>query len=124
MTTTNLSEFGNREREEAGRLLLAYSKNRNVCPYFENNGVQVMMNTISGFVFLTDDNYNVLMMNGDNLEGFYHSPYEGHEGFFEDLVDNWNEDWHEEDSEWLYDLAKDLNKLDELPKELLNQINK
>jgi hypothetical protein len=63
------------------------------------------------------------MMNGDNLEGFYHSPYEGHEGFFEELIELWDEDWHKEDSEWLYDLAKDLNEIDELPKELLNQIN-
>jgi hypothetical protein len=124
MTTTNLAEFGNREREEAGRLLLAYSKTPNVCPYFKNSEVQVMMNTNSGSVFLTDDNYNVLMLNGNHLEGYYNSPYEGHEGFFGELIELWDEDWHKEDSEWLYDLAKDLNEIDELPKELLNQINK
>ena len=124
MTTTNLAEFGNIEREEAGKLLTAYSRNPNVCPYFEDNGVQVMMNTYSGNVFLTDENYNVLMLNGDKLEGFYNSPYEGHEGFFEELVEEWNEDWHKEDSEWLYQLAKDLNKIDKLPNELLTLLNK
>jgi len=124
MTTTNLAEFGNIEREEAGKLLTAYSRNRNVCPYFQDRGVQVMMNTYSGNVFLTDENYNVLMLNGNNLEGFYNSPYEGHEGFFEELVEEWNEDWHQEDSEWLYQLAKDLNEIDELPNELLTLLNK
>lgn len=124
MTITNLAEFGNIEREEAGKLLTAYSRNRNVCPYFENRGVQVMMNTYSGNVFLTDENYNVLMLNGNKLEGFYNSPYEGHEGFFEELVEDWNEDWHQEDSKWLYQLAKDLNEIDELPNELLTLLNK
>jgi hypothetical protein len=124
MTTTNLAEFGNIEREEAGKLLTAYSRNRNVCPYFEDRGVQVMMNTYSGNVFLTDENFNVLMLNGDNLEGFYNSPYSGHEGFFEELVEEWNEDWEKEDSEWLYQLAKDLNEIDELPNELLTLLNK
>jgi hypothetical protein len=122
MTTTNLAEFGNIEREEAGNLLTAYSRNRNVCPYFENTGVQVMMNTYSGNVFLTDENFNVLMLNGDNLEGFYNSPYSGHEGFFEELVDEWNESWDEEDSKWLYQLAKDLNKIDNLSNELITLI--
>jgi len=124
MTTTNLAEFGNIEREEAGKLLTAYSRNRNVCPYFENKEVQVMMNTYSGNVFLTDENFNVLMLNGDNLEGFYNSPYSGHEGFFEELIEEWNEDWDKEDSEWLYQLAKDLNAIDKLPNELLKLLNK
>jgi hypothetical protein len=124
MTTTNLAEFANIEREEAGKLLIAYSRNRNVCPYFEDRGVQIMMNTYSGNVFLTDENYNVLMLNGDLLEGFYNSPYSGHEGFFEELIEEWNEDWDKEDSEWLYNLAKDLNELDKLPNELLTLLNK
>ena len=55
------------------------------------------------------------MMNGDNLEVFYSTPYAGHEGFFEDLLNDWNEDWHEEDSEYLARLAKDCNREEELP---------
>jgi hypothetical protein len=82
------------------------------------------MNTYSGNVFLTDENFNVLMLNGDNLEGFYNSPYSGHEGFFEELIEEWNEDWDKEDSEWLYQLAKDLNAIDKLPNELLTLLNK
>jgi hypothetical protein len=124
MTTINLAEFGFREIELAGQLLLAYSKKSNNHPYFDGLQVQLMMNKFSGNVFLTDEDYNVLMLNGDSLEGFYNSPYEGHEGFFNELIIDWNEDWHIEDSEWLYNLAKDLNELEALPKELLTLINK
>jgi hypothetical protein len=123
MTTTNFSEFGSRELAEAGVLLNAYSNRKSTCPYFSGSGVQVIMNKNSGYVFLTDDDCNVLMMNGNSLEGFYTSPYEGYEGFFDELVDYWDASWHKEDTEWLYQLAKDLNELDELPKELLTELN-
>ena len=118
MTTTNLSDFGFRELDTAADLLKAYSNGKNNCPYFSDNGVQLMMNQNSGNVFLTDDDCNVLMMNGDKLEGFYNSPYEGHEGFFNDLISEYDEEWHEEDKEWLKDLAKELNREDELPDDL------
>jgi hypothetical protein len=58
------------------------------------------------------------MMNRGELEGFYNSPYSGHEGFFDDLVNDYDDTWHEEDKTWLKDLAKSLNKEDELPDEL------
>jgi hypothetical protein len=118
MTTTNLSEFGYRELDMAADLLKAYANGKNSCPYFSDEGVQVMMNTNSGNVFLTDSDYNVLMMNGDKLEGFYTSPYSGKEGFFDDLLNEWDDQWHEDDTEWLKQLAKDLNREDELPDEM------
>lgn len=121
MTTTNLSEFGYRELDMAADLLKAYANGKHNCPYFSDNGVQVMMNTSSGNVFLTDEDCNVLMMNGSELEGFYVSPYSGHEGFFDDLVNNWDESWHNEDGDWLKQLASDLNREDELPEELTNE---
>lgn len=118
MTTTNLSDFGYRELDMAADLLKEYANGKNSCPYFSDNGVQLMMNQNSGNVFLTDNDCNVLMMNGDSLEGFYHSPYEGHEGFFDDLINSYDDQWHEEDKEWLQRLAKDLNREDELPEGL------
>jgi hypothetical protein len=118
MTTTNLSDFGYRELDMAADLLKAYANGKNNCPFFSDNGVQVMMNQNSGNVFLTDDDCNVLMMNRGELEGFYNSPYSGHEGFFDDLVNDYDDTWHEEDKTWLKDLAKSLNKEDELPDEL------
>lgn len=118
MTTTNLAEFGYREIGIAGKILTAYADRKDACPYFTGEGVQLVMNKNSGNVFLADDNYNVLMMNGSKLEGFYITPYEGHEGFLEDLLSDWSEDWNNEDSEFLARLAKDWNREEELPEQL------
>ncbi len=118
MTTINLSDFGFRELDMAADLLKAYGNNKNACPYFSSEGVQLMMNQNSGNVFLTDEDANVIMMNGDNLEGFYNSPYSGHEGHFNDLVEAYSTNWHDEDKEWLKQLATDLNKTDNLPEDL------
>jgi hypothetical protein len=107
MTTTNLADFGYRELSMAGTLLTAYAENPSVCPYFTNEGVQLMLNQNSGNVFLTDSDYNVLMMNGDKLEGFYSSPYEGKEGFYSDLVLIYA-DMHPEDKEWFEQLEENL----------------
>lgn len=109
MTTTNLADFGNRELGLAGELLTAYADGKNNCPYFSGEGVQLMMNQNSGNVFLTDDDCNVLMMNGDDLEGFYVSPYEGKEGFYDDLLTEYS-DMHEEDKTWFRDLCEALGK--------------
>ena len=117
MTTTNLADFGYRELALAGQILTAYA-GKDACPYFTGEGVQLMMNTSSGNVFLIDEDCNVLMMNGDNLEGFYSTPYERHEGFLDDLLADWTEDWHKEDSEYLARLAKDWNRENELPEGL------
>jgi hypothetical protein len=122
MTTTDLKDFGNRELKIAAQLLTAYADGNFSCPYFSNDGVQVMMNRNSGNVFLTNEDYQVLMLNDGKLEGFYNSPYSGHEGFIDDLIDLWDEDWHNEDHEWLYQLAKDWGCVDELPKELTNLV--
>ena len=82
--TTDLSKFGFREIKMASELLNAWIKN-GLPEDFENNEVTVMMNTNSGFVFLTNSEYQVAMMNGDNLESFYSCPNCGHEGFKEDM---------------------------------------
>ena len=108
MTTTNLADFGNRELAMAGELLTAYSENSDFV-HFSCDGVQLMMNTNSGNVFLTDGNYNVLMMNDDKLEEFYSSPSEGKEGFFDDLLEQCN-DMDSEDLEWFKELADRLGK--------------
>ncbi len=113
MTTTNLSDFGYRELDMAADTLKAFCNGHN-CPYFGDSGVQLMMNQSSGNVFLTDEDFNVLMLTDDGtLEGFYNSPYEGKEGFFSDLMDEYKdspEDWHEEDVEWLKSLAEAMGE--------------
>lgn len=47
-----------------------------------------MMNTHSGNVFLTNADFQVAVMNGDNLEIFYTDFETGEEGFKEDLSED------------------------------------
>ena len=113
MTTTDLSQFGYRELGMAGELLTAYSNNNDFA-FFSNEGVQLMMNTSSGNVFLTDSDYNVLMMNDDKLEEFFTSPYDGKEGFFDDLLPEY-EEMNEEDKEWFKGIADAVGRSEDLP---------
>jgi len=86
-TKTDLSKFGYRELEIAGELLKKYAENGSPEGFFED-GLQLMMNFNSGNVFLTNSEYQVLMMNGEKLEQFYSCPECGHEGFLEDMGHN------------------------------------
>lgn len=114
-TTTNLADFGFREIKMARDLLDAWVNN-GLPEDFDNSGVVLMMNRNSGNVFLTNEEFEVAMLNGDTLESFYNSPYEGREGFFDDLLTEY-EDMHEEDKQWFRDLAERLGREEELPKE-------
>ena len=85
IVTTDLSRFGYRELKMAASLLGAYCENP---PDFLGDGVTVMFNTHSGCVFLTDEDFNIGMMNGDRLEQF-HTCFEcGAEGFAEEMDDH------------------------------------
>ena len=81
-TTTDLREFGCRELKKAAELLSAYCENP---PEFLSDGVHLMMNACSGFVFLTDEDFRVAMMNGRKLEQWHNCPECGAEGFAEDM---------------------------------------
>ncbi|ODS00269.1 hypothetical protein AUC68_01065 [Methyloceanibacter methanicus] len=70
-TTTDLKDIGFRELQITADLLTAYCKSP---PDFLGSGVHLMMNTHSGYVFLTDEDFNVAMMNGDRLEQFHSCP--------------------------------------------------
>ena len=83
--TQDLSKFGYIELDEAGTLLKAYADNPNV---LEGSNINVEFNPNSGNVFLVDEDYNVAMMNGDDLELWYSCPICGHEGFLEDMKHN------------------------------------
>ena len=105
MTTTDLSKFGARELAMAEELLEA-QRTQGLPEDFQDSEVTVMMNTMSGNVFLTNSEFEVAMMNGDKLESFYTSPYKGTEGFFEDLIDEYK-DMHPEDKEWFERINED-----------------
>lgn len=108
-TTTDLSAFGTRELAIAGELLTKYAEGGKYTEYLDDD-VTVMMNTSSGNVFLTDEDCNVLMLNGDDLEPWIFTPYEGHEGFISELLEELlPTDLNSEDADYLRDLAESLN---------------
>ncbi len=86
--TENLADFGYREQDEAKEIFAAWKKN-GLPQDFENDGVRLAFNMNSGYVFLTNNEYQVAMSDGDALYSFYTSPYEGIEGSFEDLLDEY-----------------------------------
>ncbi len=78
MTVTNdLSNFGYRELDMAGDLLKAYANNR---PDFLYSKVEIFSNSISGYVFLSDEYYNVGIMKDDKLVQFFSCDNCGEEG--------------------------------------------
>ena len=104
VVTADLSRFGQRELSIAAEMLTALTTTHRRCATDE--GLSLNMNINSGYVFLTDENYNCFMMNGDQLEQYLSSPYGGHEGFYNELVDQYG-DMNPEDQEWLIDHARD-----------------
>ncbi len=90
MTTTDISKFGARERAMLVDLLKAWEE-QGLPDDFYDDEVVPMMNTHSGNVFLTNSDFQVAMLNGDNLESFYYCPECGCEGFKDDLQDEGND---------------------------------
>ena len=106
-TTTNLADFGWRERKMAAELLTA-SCEQGFPEDFEDDGVIIMMNRNSGNVFFTNSECQVAMMNSNKLESFYVTPYEGYEGFAGELREMYEQNgdsWNEMDVEYLRDLG-------------------
>ena len=116
--TEDLADFGYREQEEAKNLFQAWRES-GLPIDFENNGVKIAFNMNSGYVFLTNSEYQVAMCetnehNKLELFSFYSSPYEGKEGAFDELLEDYK-DMHPEDQEWLQQIAENINRSDELP---------
>ena len=83
-TTTDFADFGQRERGMAEDLLKA-SRMNGFPEDFYNDKITIMMNLNSGNVFFINSDYQVAMMNGDDLESFYTCPQCGHEGFKDEM---------------------------------------
>lgn len=83
MTTTNLSDFGVRERLLLIELLTAWNK-QGLPKDFYTQDVIVMTNRDSGRVFLTNSEFQCVLMNGDTLEMWHTCGSCGHDGFQED----------------------------------------
>ncbi len=102
--TEDFSEFGFRELNEAGKLLTAI---KNGLPDdFYDDGIKVGFNKNSGYVFLTNSDYQVAMLDDDEkLYSFYSTPYEGREGSYKDLMEEYD-DMHHGDQDFMDDLKK------------------
>lgn len=83
ITTTDLADFGYSERSMLIDLLKAWDE-QGLPESFYDEEVRFMMNKESGFVFLTNSEYQTAMMNGDKLEIWHTCCNCGHEGFAED----------------------------------------
>lgn len=106
VTTTDLSNFGYRELAMLEELLKAM-REQGLPDDFYDDEVVPMFNRISGNVFLTNSDYQVAMLNGDNLESWYFLSYHGNEGFLDELLDEYNNgNIKEEDFEQLADILE------------------
>jgi hypothetical protein len=76
--------FGLLELKELTKILNALIKDGPPSDFYMS-GMHPMFNMNSGNVFLTNEDYQVAMLNGDKLESFYSCPICGHEGFREDM---------------------------------------
>lgn len=83
-TTTNLADFGSRERRMLIELLTAWDE-QGLPENFNDEAVVPIMNQNSGNVFLTNEDFDVAMMHNGQLESFYSCPYCGHEGFKDEM---------------------------------------
>ena len=86
MVTSDFGKFGYREIEMVTDLLTEYKK-RNYTSlandYFDWSTMKPAFNMNSGYVFLTDDDYNVVMLNDDGkLDLYITLPSSGVEGFY------------------------------------------
>lgn len=88
--TDDLSRFGFIELKEAAKLLSAYCDDK-MTPLaresFDGEGVHIAFNTDSGKVFLSNDEYQVLMLNEEGILDYWVWCSEhGSEGFLKDLA--------------------------------------
>lgn len=98
--TADFGKFGYRELQMAGELLSALKRDMDGTEYL-GPGISVCFNMNSGNVFLSDQDYNVAMMNGDTLEDWFICPYCGHEGFKEDMEHGERDELHPDCVEYL-----------------------
>ncbi len=88
----SFENFGRREIALSAELLTMLSDGK-LTPvadaYFDQSGVNVAFNSTSGNVFIVNDDYQVIMDDGDGrLDLFIVTGWSGQEGFLDDHIDN------------------------------------
>jgi len=101
IVTADLSEFGLREISLAAELLKEVEKN-GYPDDFQADGVKLAFNRNSGFVFLTNEDFDAILMTDEGkLEKWHNCPQCGWEGFMDDMEHN---DGDEECQQYLKDI--------------------
>ena len=99
--TSDLIYFGARERAILVELLEAWSRDGLPSDFYEEN-VHPMFNMNSGYVFLTNEDYQTAIMEDGKLVSHYVLPYEGIEGTLSELKEEFarsGDSWHVDDVE-------------------------
>lgn len=88
--TEDWDKFGYREKKMGVELLNAWMDRKYARNILEmGDGVKVAFNLLSGYVFLTNNNYDAFMLDEDgNLDIFLHCPECGNEGFPPEMRDD------------------------------------
>ena len=106
--TSDLAEFGARERALVVELLTAWE--RHGLPLdFDGDEVRPMFNRDSGYVFLTNASYEVAVVQAGELVSHYWLSYEGHEGTLAELLEDYEQHgdtWHPDDVEQLQQIRE------------------
>ena len=120
--TTDLSDFSCKELKKLERLLIALRK-QGLPSDFYNDEVVPTLNLKVGYVFLTNSDHQIAMLDRDGkLKSFYYLSYHGYEGFLDDLIQMYDdEEILEEDFEELADICEN-NGLFEKAKEIRSKI--
>ena len=103
--TSDLAKFGARERDMAEALLRAW-REHGLPLDFNDEEVTVQFNTHSGYVFLTNSDYQVALEEEGKLVSFYSCPECGEEGTWEDSIEDHGKDGKSACRRWVRDIEK------------------
>ncbi len=83
--TNDLSDFGYIELMEASKLLKEYAGSHEIG---ELSGVTLNFNKNSGYVFLSDEDYRVFMLDEDKIKEWFNCFECGFEGFDKEMTEH------------------------------------
>ena len=119
----DLSNFGSRELSMAKDILDALMNNGYPDDFYEDD-VSIAFNPNSGYVFLTNSEYQSAIEVDGKLEMWYYLSYAGTEGTAEDLYDKFKDgDIDEEDYEELAEIF-DRNGMGSRAEEVRSKMNR
>tara|TARA_R110000851_G_scaffold311356_1_gene471503 strand:- start:374 stop:742 length:369 start_codon:yes stop_codon:yes gene_type:complete len=112
IVTASLSKFGALERSKLADILQAWEK-WGLPDDFNDTEVVALFNRDSGSVFLSNEDYDTLVLEDGKLVQWHFLPHDGHEGTLSELLETPTEEWvhwHEDDRNLLRELQKQASK--------------